>query len=111
MTANSFLVEVTTNRWDLLRLSTLSSTIIVEAKYALALCRTWRFTVVAVSLRIAVILFSLLWSFTKMTGGSVRLRVEDVGYYAAMSILALIFVAEPGWQVKSHTLEFLARSF
>lgn len=111
MTVNSFIAEITARRWDLLRLSVINSDMIIKGKYQVALCRIWRFTAIVVSLRIVVVLLAVfLLAVDTIKGLGVEISVENLGFYAALPIIALVFVAEPCWRVQSYTIEILTSS-
>lgn len=111
MTANSFVGEVEARRWDLLKLAALNSEFIVAGKYAVALCRTWRFTAIVLSLRAETLLVGIIvfWLHIGQVGEG-DFSIELLDHYAALSVIALIFICEPYWRTESHTKELLKSS-
>lgn len=102
--------EISTGRWTLMRLTSLSDSQIVAAKHGIAQIRTWRLTNLIVALRAAVALMALLTFVEALY----RVRPIDLiaaidivflamGYGWMAVILALIYVMEPYWRMRALT--------
>lgn len=112
MTANSFAGEVTARRWDLLRLAALRSSIIVDGKYAVTLCRVWRLAIVVIHMRLIVVLLlllSIVWSSTR--NGFRIWTPEEIGLLLTLLFVGLVYTVEPQWRTQSYTALLLEASY
>ncbi|MBZ0282504.1 MAG: hypothetical protein K8L97_17320 [Anaerolineae bacterium] len=111
--------EITSGRWDLLRLTLLPEEYIVDAKYALVQVRSWRWMTVIVSARLAFVIILLLHSF--LLPFLVYEQPFDLLLSNFLSPMALylltggtvligIFVIEPFWRMHALTALSLAIS-
>jgi hypothetical protein len=110
--------EITAGRWDLLRLTSLSERGIVQAKYAVAQLRGWRFTTTIMSARAALVTISLFHAFVlpsfiygygygNPSQGLFYSLVNDpittVILIGVFVLVTVIFVIEPLWRMKAVT--------
>lgn len=108
--------EITSRRWDLLRLTAMESKQIVAAKYGVAQVRAWRTMVLIVALRITVVL---------MGGLTIALGIfSDPGRYFSLDLPPLVaafllinaagcagfYIVEPFWRMRTVTAIGLAVS-
>lgn len=115
-TLNSISSEVVTGRWQLLRLTLLSTGGIVSAKHHIAQLRVWRLTFALVCLRLAVVMLLLLltlvlpyiaygYNYAVMDFlYLIQTEPESAGLVLLIIVLTLtVYVIEPLWRVKAVT--------
>lgn len=111
---NSISGDVVAGRWELLRLTMLTSKQIVAAKHGAAQARTWRLTSLIVAARIASILMIALTvpiTFLDRTGVFAGMPALPF-IFAALTCggVALIFSLEPFWRMRAVTALGIAAS-
>jgi hypothetical protein len=112
VTVNCFVGEITAHRWDLLRLAALNSEIIVLGKYAVAQCSAWRFAILVISLRVSVVfLFAILILTDIVQGQGNDLSFEFMGLFAALPVIAIVYVVEPYWRLQAYAMLILNKSY
>lgn len=111
---NSISGEITTGRWELLRLTMLTPKQIVAAKHGVAQVRAWRLMTLIVTLRVIsmlLIALSVLITFLDDTGIFFGMPVAT--FIVAMLVsggIGLLFSLEPYWRMKTVTALGVAAS-
>jgi hypothetical protein len=111
--------EITSRRWDLLRLSSLPASAVVTAQFGLGQLRAWRFMAVIIGARMAVILIAGLQSFALpmllYNDTSISGLFRSFGLFGWMFMLTfgvffLVYIIEPLWRMRAMTALGLAIS-
>ncbi len=107
--------ERTAGRWDLLRLTTLPMTALVESKHAVTQMRCWRATFVVVGVRLAIVLALLLQLFVLYPALEEAYFFRDFwdGFFRepylftviglALIVTGLTYIIEPFWRMRAVT--------
>ena len=101
--------ELTSGRWDLLRLTLVTIPQIVAAKHGAAQVRVWKLMIVIIGLRIGVVLISIMnllllllhnQAFAYLLPEQARDMVIEV---ITGLVLALLYTLEPFWRMRTVT--------
>jgi hypothetical protein len=96
--------EITSGRWDLLRLTALNDQGLVAAKQAAAQVRVWPRLMAFVGMRLALIVVGFLLLLRSFNLDVSREQVLNSLFTSlALIVLALIYLAEPFWRVQAMT--------
>lgn len=111
--------EISSGRWDLLRLTLLPEEYMVDAKYALAQLRSWRWMTLIVAARFTLAVLLLLHVFVVPIlaydrpfdfGLSGFLSPTALYILSGVAVLIMVFVIEPFWRMRALVALSLAIS-
>ncbi len=101
--------EVVAGRWDLLRLTPLTTRQIIAAKHGGAQVRAWRAAMLVIALRVVVILMAtgtVIWE-TVIYGGWGSLRGSDLSSFVvtviSVALISGLYILEPLWRLRAIT--------
>jgi hypothetical protein len=106
LSLNSVTGDMVAGRWDLLRLTTLSTEGMVAAKHAISQTRCWRPMLMLVGTRLGIIALVVLLLLLAAVayGGTIQIRrLEDIYYFFCIVVLCAVYVIEPYWRMKAMT--------
>ncbi|MBE0689591.1 MAG: hypothetical protein IH587_05645 [Anaerolineae bacterium] len=100
--------EISTGRWDLLRLTALNDSGLIAAKHAASQLRVWRGLIGIVGIRLGLSVIGAIIILRDATGLSVRnMGGSAIGVVVSgllvTFLLALLYLLEPFWRVRAVT--------
>jgi hypothetical protein len=106
LSLNSITSDMVAGRWDLLRLTSLSTEGIVAAKHAISQTRCWRPMLMLIGTRLGILALGglLLLLAAYSYGVGIQLRTFEEFYaFLCLMILCAVYVIEPYWRMKAMT--------
>lgn len=100
-TANSFAGEVTARRWDVLRLTPLTSRNIVHTLDAIGQLRVWRFMALICGVRLAVGLLILRGFFRPLPSPFFLSESEYLMIQLVVIFFMMVYCVEPFWRMRA----------
>ncbi|MDX2139829.1 MAG: hypothetical protein SF123_17215 [Chloroflexota bacterium] len=103
---NSITGDMVAGRWDLLRLTSLSTEGMIAAKHAISQTRCWRPMLMLVGTRLGILALGgiLLMLAAYSYGGGIQLRrLEEFYTFFCIIVLCAVYVIEPYWRMKAMT--------
>jgi hypothetical protein len=101
VTSNSIAGEVTARRWDVLRLTPISSASITRVLDAIGQLRVWRFMTILSGLRATIVVLVVLTLVFQNFANRIVLRFEDVLLWMTLALFATVYVLEPFWRMRA----------
>jgi hypothetical protein len=101
--------EITSGRWDLLRLTLLTVPQIVAAKHGAAQVRAWRLMTLIIALRVAVLLMALasflliLVHSRSFNGVTAAQTLNAIIGQLVITVLGILYILEPWWRMRTVT--------
>jgi hypothetical protein len=101
--------DVITRRWELLRLSLVTTAQIVAAKHGVAQVRAWRSMIFIIALRVAVLIALLISYFITMLYQNALYPMMPTDVWneivagAIILVLGILYALEPWWRMRTVT--------